>query len=669
MRTLSKLSLIAAAALTTATAFADLTDVHPSGNPTPNTESLGVSGDGLTSFGITYGAGVPRAFKLVGTSLTQLDNLPFGNYSFALAASANGLKIVGYADNNLGVERAVLWNGIAATMIENGGSFASSQATSISSDGLVIAGYGVNGVNGLEEAFHYSGGFLTNFGNTEFAGLASKASGISADGTIVVGSIADYFVSPYTTTVSGFIYTISVGSSGPLYADSAIAAFSAANLGFTQMTGISGDGTVAIGFASSTLSSATDEQAFKYTLAGGGSYVALGNLGGWSVPRAISNDGSVIVGQSLNGSSRYEAFKYENGTISGLGFLTGGTVSNATGVSADGSVIVGYAEVAGGDIHSFVYANQTMLDADEWLRSLNGPGSLVAMSTNLNLLPLEGAHHRPLMSYDSMGKQSQAWATGDFGTSARQIDQHKTSGEIGVSSTFGGFVVGVAAGHASLNQDLRFGGNAHISGNYLLAEADYRLADKESILSLVLVRGDWDAEANRGYETGGGTDVSNGRTDLTTSSVRLRLDGPAQKFVNAVSATPFASFTLTRTTADAYTETTGSFPASFGDQAHTAQEGRLGLTAKYAASPSTTLLFTAEWIHRFDGAGDGLTATSSTMGTLTAAGIAPTSDQARFGFEVDHKLSADTLLNVSVHAAGNGPSSDFAGAISIRRAF
>jgi len=273
------------------------------------------------------------------------------------------------------------------------------------------------------------------------------------------------------------------------------------------------------------------------------------------------------------------------------------------------------------------------------------------------------------MSYDNMGKQSQAWATGDFGTSSRQVDQHNTSGEIGVSGTFGGFVLGAAAGHATLNQDLLFGGSAHIKGDFLLAEADYRLADKESIVSLVLLHGIWDADASRGYATGGGNDLSTGSTDLKTSSVRVRVDGPAQKLLGPVSASPFASFTLTRTTADAYQETGGSFPASFDAQAHTAQEGRLGLTTKYVVSPSTTLLLTAEWIHRFDGAGAGLTATSATMGTLTAAGVAPTKDQARFGFEVDQKLSADTLLNLSFHAAGNGPSSDFAAALSIRRAF
>jgi probable HAF family extracellular repeat protein len=665
MRTLSKLSLIAAAALTSATAFADLTDVHPSAYTTRSTWTYGVSSDGLTSVGYSAAPGNTRAFKLTGSSVTTL--LPLGGHvaSVANAASNDGSLVVGFSVDGNSYNQAVSWTGATATVLDINADFVTSEATGVSVSGGIttIVGWGFSVANGYEEAFFHRSGSITSLGsvfNSGFGSISSKATGVSSDGNTIVGTLTDSFSIP--NVAFGFVYVIGTGMT-LVDAASTVAAFNNAGLAFTQLTAISGDGTNAIGYASSSFSLG-DEQAFKYNLAGA-SYTVLGTLGGgWSKAHAISNDGSVIVGES-----DYQAFKYQNGTMTGLGFLTGGSVSNATGVSADGSVIVGHSNLAGGATHSFVYANQTMLDADEWLRSLNGPGSLVAMSTNLNLLPLEGAHHRPLMSYDSMGKQSQAWATGDFGTSARQIDQHKTSGEIGVSSTFGGFVVGVAAGHASLNQDLLFGGNAHISGNYLLAEADYRLADKESILSLVLLRGDWDAEANRGYETGGGTDVSNGRTDLTTSSVRLRLDGPAQKFVNAVSATPFASFTLTRTTADAYTETTGSFPASFGDQAHTAQEGRLGLTAKYAASPSTTLLFTAEWIHRFDDAGDGLTATSSTMGTLTAAGIAPTADQARFGFEVDHKLSADTLLNVSVHAAGNGPSSDFAGAISIRRAF
>ena len=658
MRTLTKLSLIAAATLVSAAAIAAPTDIHPvSTYPTNSTWTNGVSSDGLTSVGYSDIGGGAKAFKIVGSTLTTLSPLGGHSNAVALAASANGSLIVGFSIGSP-YNQAVSWSGTTATALDNTASFLFSEATGVSSTGATIVGWGFNGTTGIEEAFYHRAGSINNF-SVLFSGDASKAMGVSADGNTIVGSIADNFSVP--AAVSGFVYVVGTGTT--LVDATVVPAFNTAGLNFTQLTAISGNGAIAIGYASSSLSLG-DEQAFKYTLAGA-SYVALGTLGGnWSKAHAISNDGSVIVGES-----DYQAFKYQDGTMTGLGFLTGGTVSNATGVSADGTVIVGRSNTTGGYTHAFVYANQTMLDADEWLRSLNGPGSILAMTTNLNQLPLEGAHHRPLMSYDNMGKQSQAWATGDFGTASRQSDRHMTSGEIGVSQTYGDFVLGIAAGHASLNQDLLFGGSASISGNYLLAEADYRLADKESIVSLVLMRGDYDADTTRGYATGSGTDTSRGSTGLKTSSARLRIDGPAQKFISAVSATPFISYTATRTTANAYTETGGSFPASFGAQEHTAQEGRLGVTAKYVASPSTTLLFTAEWIHRFDGAGDGLTAISSTMGTLTAAGIAPTADQARFGFDIDHKLSADTLLNFSVHAAGTGPSSDVSAALSIRRAF
>ena len=661
MRTLSKLSLIAAAAtLTTAIAFADLTDVHPSAYPTNITLPTGVSSDGLTIVGESSIGGGAKAFKLVGTTYTQLNSLPGHSGAIALAASANGSVIVGLSIGNLAYPHAVFWTGTTATALDINGDFVFSQATGVSSTGATIVGFGFSATNYREEAFYHRSGSIINFGAL-FGSNASMAIGVSADGNTIVGSVADNYSVP--GAVSGFVYAVGTGTT-LVDAAAAVPAFNTAGLNFTQLTAISGNGAIAVGYASTGIGT-VDEQAFKYTLSGG-SYVALGALSanGWSKAHAINSDGTVIVGDS-----DYQAFKFQDGTMTGLGFLSGGSISIATGVSADGTVIVGRSNTTGGYTHAFVYANQTMLDADEWLRSLNGPGSLLAMTTNLNQLPLEGAHHRPLMSYDSMGKQSQVWATGDFGTSSRQSDRHMTSGEVGVSGTFGDFVLGVAAGHASLNQDLLFGGNAHISGNYLLAEADYRLADKESIVSLVLLRGDYDADAIRGYATGSGTDTSSGSTGLKTTSARLRFDGPAQKFISAISATPFISYTATRTTADAYAETGGSFPASFGAQEHTAQEGRLGVTAKYVASPSTTLLFTAEWIHRFDDAGDGLTATSSTMGTLTAAGIAPTADQARFGFDIDHKLSADTLLNFSVHAAGIGPSSDVSAALSVRRAF
>lgn len=669
MRTLSTLTLLAAATATLQAA--GFTDAHTGASVVSSrTYTQGVSSDGTTSVGYALGG---AAYKIVGTTYTALANLSGGSAAFAYAASSNGSVIVGMAYNSSSAEQAVRWVGAGApTLLDSGGVYAYSGATAISATGSTIVGYLNTGTPNLDDAFYFRTGTITSL-NSFFSGQASRAAGVSADGNLIVGTAGDYL--PWPSVANGFIFNITTSALTIVDASAHIPAFATAGLTLTQLNAISGNGLVTVGYAYNDTVSSTPSDALAFSRTSTGTYTALGKLGGafsWSIARAISNDGSVIVGQSLNATNKSEAFVYQTGTMTGLGFLGTGDESDATGVSADGTVIVGYSRLTtGGAVrHAFVYTN-VMLDETEWMSSLNGPGSLLAMTTSLNQLPLEGAHHRPLMSYDSMGKQSQVWATGDFGASSRQSDRHMTSGEIGVSQTYGDFVLGIAAGHASLNQDLLFGGNASISGNTLLAEADYRLADKESIASLVLLRGDYDATASRGYVLGGGVlDASRGSTGLKTTSARLRLDGPAQQFTGSFSATPFASYTATRTTADAYTETGGSFPASFAAQEHTAQEGRLGVTAKVVASPSTTLLFTAEWIHRFDNAGDGISGTNlATSSAFAVGGIAPTANQARFGFEVDHKLSVDTLLNFSIHAAGVGPSSDVSAALSIRRAF
>jgi probable HAF family extracellular repeat protein len=669
MRLLNRSLLIAAATLSAAVVTAAPVDVHPAGDTTNDTWINGVSGNGLTSVGrTTIGPGLMDAFKLVGTTYTALNPFTGHQNAVATAASADGTRVVGFSIDGSGDNQAVSWTGSTATLLDTNNDFFLSEATGISSNGGRIVGWGFSNANAMEEAFYYntSGGNLMNF-SPIFTGNASKATGISADGTVIVGTVANNFFSP--ATMAGFIYVVG-GSSTPINATSGIPAFANDGLNFTRLTGISGNGQVAIGFATAGLGQG-DARAFKYNRTGA-AYESLGMLGTgtWSIPRAVNSDGSVIVGQAENSDGNFEAFVHQNGTMTGLGFLQGGSSSNATGVSADGTVIVGHGTVGSGRTHAFVYANQTMLDETEWMRSLNGPGSLTATGYNLSLLALEGAHHRPLMSYDAMGKQTHVWATGDFGASSRQTDRRTSYGEAGASQAYGETVVGVAVGTALQTQDLLFGGNAKITGQTFLAEVDTRLADKESIVSLLVMRGQWDARTARGYLTGAGTDLSRGETDMDTTTVRVRYDGPAQKFISNFTAAPYASFAVTRTNVDGFAENGGSFPATFNATSHTAQEGRLGLLTKFVAGPATTLRLTAEWIHRFDDAGDGLSGVSqTTSGAFAVAGLAPTRDQARIGLDVDHKLSADTLLNFSVHAAGFGQAHDVAGSLSLRKAF
>jgi probable HAF family extracellular repeat protein len=108
---------------------------------------------------------------------------------------------------------------------------------------------------------------------------------------------------------------------------------------------VSADGSVVVGYGYS----ASGQEAFRWTSATG--MVGLGDLpGGLDWPAAsfasggggVSADGSVIVGFGTSASGE-EAFRWTaSGGMVGLGDVPGGRFySNAYGVSADGSVVVG----------------------------------------------------------------------------------------------------------------------------------------------------------------------------------------------------------------------------------------------------------------------------------------------------------------------------------------
>jgi probable HAF family extracellular repeat protein len=73
------------------------------------------------------------------------------------------------------------------------------------------------------------------------------------------------------------------------------------------------------------------------------SFQGLGFLpgGGTSIATGVSGDGTVVVGWGTTDSSSQEAFSWTGGAISGLGFPGGGTTSTANGVNSNGTVISG----------------------------------------------------------------------------------------------------------------------------------------------------------------------------------------------------------------------------------------------------------------------------------------------------------------------------------------
>jgi len=580
-----------------------------------------------------------------------------GTWSQANGVSHDGSVIVGISDYASGPLSSSAYKYTTATGMVSLGVLGGthSGALAVSGDGKVVVGWST--YSGASNNFHVFK-YTDASGMIDIGGLGGNnpaAVGVSYDGSVIVGEdyVAGHSRAFRYTTATGMV---DIGT-----------------LGGTDCSayGVSSNGQVIVG-ESKTLGGAV--HAFKYTVSGG--FTDLGTIegSGASQANAASADGSVIVGDSdVPSLSAHHAFKY---TVAGgmvdLGTL-GGTNSEATSVSANGAFIAGNSQIAGDAAwHPFIYTNSAMVLVSDWMNSVTGANSISTISSTLANVPMEGAHHRPLMSYDSMGKDSQAWVTGDFGATSGNADSRVITGEAGASTILGSDCVGgIAFGYGSQKNDLANAGTSKVSGNYLLGEIDLQLPDRESILSLVVIYGQWDSSTNRGYTTGSGIDYSHGSNNINTTSARIRLDGPGMNMGTDVKVSPFISMAWTNTLADAYTETTGSFPASFDAQSHLTQEGRLGLIAAmpigYAGS---SLRFSVELVHRFDSDPITLTGTDiSGFMPFSTTGAAPQANQVRLGMDIDHRFDKHTMVNFSLHYASEGQSPDLSGAVSLRHAF
>ncbi|MEF2145982.1 MAG: autotransporter domain-containing protein [Desulfovibrionaceae bacterium] len=121
-----------------------------------------------------------------------------------------------------------------------------------------------------------------------------------------------------------------------------------------QPYGVSSDGSVVVGF----IRTGGNDQAHYWT---GGVLTPLGFLdttGTYfkSDAKAVSADGSVVVGYSQNNSGYSEAFRWTGGTMTGLGFLDDTIAtpsSHAQAVSADGSVVAGWSDNSSDNMEAF----------------------------------------------------------------------------------------------------------------------------------------------------------------------------------------------------------------------------------------------------------------------------------------------------------------------------
>ena len=192
-----------------------------------------------------------------------------------------------------------------------------SRATDVSANGSVVVGIVADVATDRFEVFHWTSAQVMFR-----PALVQDLAAVSADGSVVVG-----------TSRSGEAFRWTPGGAFEGLGDLPGGVFNSFGLG------VSADGQVVVG-ASTT---ATGDEAFRWTRATG--MVALGDLPGGdrrSVARGVSLDGSVVVGFGNVEGSRAEAVRWTSATgMVGLGFLPGSGGSDARAVSADGSVVVG----------------------------------------------------------------------------------------------------------------------------------------------------------------------------------------------------------------------------------------------------------------------------------------------------------------------------------------
>lgn len=598
-----------------------------------------------------------------------------GLTSSVSALSPDGAIAAGYLVTAAYDQHAMRWT--KAGGMEDLGALGSSGfawATAMSADGKVVVGTSDHDqTNGIDDrrAFRWvEGGTGGDAANPQMSSLGtlggqySVANGVSADGTIVVGDSDNGMGSVLAYRWTEGTGMISIGDLGG---------------GNSFAKAISSDGRTIVGMSHNPA-----HEGHAYRWREGTGVEDLGVLSGHasSMANAVSADGTVIVGTSYSPGS-YTAFRWseQNQLQSVSDWLAAGKVtaptwskSEATGVSADGTVIVGNGAGADGVWHPYIArvtpTTAGVIDPTKFAASLYDATQSAYAAQQLSFLPLNGAHHQPLMTQQSLADDSCVWATGDLGLSGHGRDGGAGLAEVGACHDFADTVrAGLGVGKSGAWQNLALGGSMRADGQYVVGEIDWAPEGTPLLLSATALYGSWATTTRRGYANGGGTDFSEGSTYARSAMLRARIDWLDAASLGATTFSPWAALTLSQTNVDGYTEHGGAFPVRFDAQAHTAAELRVGLTAKRPITDTTTLTGTIEAVHRFDATGPSTSGETLGLFAFNLPGQAQNQTWLRVGADLEHKFSASAAGSLSLHASTNGQDAALSGAAGLRFSF
>ncbi|KKB84375.1 hypothetical protein VW29_10445 [Devosia limi DSM 17137] len=614
-------------------------------------EAHAINRSGTVVVGQAFGGPSIRAFRFVGdtsggvtTDLGTLTPLVGSALSRAYGVSDSGERVVGDAAWQ-GNQRGFVW-------IEGATGGVAGNEQMYALDGL-SGGYGLTGALGISGDGAYAVGW------SDGAGFSRQAArwdlgGIESGGAASVENLG---------SLTGMV-------------------------GYSFARSASGDGSVVVG-ESEDVDGRT--RAFRWRegatdgVSGNVEMLDLGDLGGQSATaEAVSRDGRWVVGQSRNEDSYVHAFRWseEAGMESVAAWLdrhgvstAGYVLQSAKGISDDGNVAVGHmygdSEVSNGYLaRGESSSGGGLMNIDEYHQTLYAAAGIANTGEFLTWLPMNGAHHRPLLLTPDLTGDMCAWATGDFarhGASATGL----ALAEMGACTDLaGGNVrIGGAVGTTGSWQDLALGGSARMQGQYVLSEMDWQPDGTPLLLlSLTGMIGNYKANIDRAYSNGGATAMSSGETTAFGGVVRLRADWLEAAVIGNTSINPYASLGFGGLHVNGYTETGGPFPAVFSAQTTGNADIRLGVTAVTEFSTQTKLSTTLEVAHR---AGTAAAAAGNVVGLFDFSMGGGTYSQtwARVGAELDHAISDNLSMSTSLHLASNGRDPSFAASAGIKGAF
>jgi probable HAF family extracellular repeat protein len=207
-----------------------------------NSHAYGNSADGSVVVGWSDGPNGVEAFRWTSaTGSIGLGDIPGGPFSsVARGISADGTVVVGYGKNASNLDEAFRWteSGLVSLGDLPDGTL-SSRALAISGNGLVIAGQGTSGAG--NEAFRWENNDFTGLGDLPGGTFLSQANALSADGSVLVG---------LGTTSEGNRAFIWDSASGMQNLHEVLVEQFGLDLGgviLNEATGISADGSVIVG--------------------------------------------------------------------------------------------------------------------------------------------------------------------------------------------------------------------------------------------------------------------------------------------------------------------------------------------------------------------------------------------------------------------------------------